>query len=281
MREQFYALQLREKEAQAKYTDDHPKMRQIRQQIAAARAVLSRKRRTASRSPRSPAGCTSRPNRRCWSRSRAGFAAKRGPGNCKTQLAAVRGELTKLNENEMRLAAPQRDVDLLESDYRKYATNLEQARIDQQLETQRMSNISVVQPASYEPRPVYPRRLLNLLLGICAGVFGALALPLALEQLGPSPRSPDDSQSGPSICRLRRDPRAEDCGNWSSTEEGDVRNPSQDVRAMLLTRLALAARRLARRSAASALRMLDPASSSIGSCDANGRAATARARSFR
>ncbi len=37
MREQFYILQVREKEAQAKYTDDHPKMKQIREQIAHSR----------------------------------------------------------------------------------------------------------------------------------------------------------------------------------------------------------------------------------------------------
>ena len=89
--------------------------------------------------------------------------------------------MTTLNENELRLAALQRDVDLLETDYRKYSANLEQARIDQQLEAQRMSNISIAQPASFEPRPVRPRTMLNLLLGLCAGVLGGLALPLALE----------------------------------------------------------------------------------------------------
>ena len=40
MRDQFYALQVREKEAQAKYTENHPKMQQIREQIATSRHIL-------------------------------------------------------------------------------------------------------------------------------------------------------------------------------------------------------------------------------------------------
>ena len=83
------------------------------------------------------------------------------------------------------LAATQREVDLIETDYRKYSANLEQARIDQQLEIERMSNVSVVQPASYEPRPVRPRVALNLLLGLFAGALGGLALPLAARAVRP------------------------------------------------------------------------------------------------
>ncbi len=95
----------------------------------------------------------------------------------------------------MRIAALQREVDLLETDYRKYSANMEQARIDQQLEVQHMSNIGVVQPASYEPRPVRPRTMLNLLLGIGVGLFGGLALPLVLDQFGGSPPAPRNGQT--------------------------------------------------------------------------------------
>jgi uncharacterized protein involved in exopolysaccharide biosynthesis len=192
MREQFYVLQLREKEAEARYADEHPKMQQIRQQIAAAGAVLQLEEKNRKQVIKEPGRLHQQAQTALLVEEPLLASLEARAGQLKTQLAAVRGELARLNGDEMRLAAVQRDVDLVESDYRKYATNLEQARIDQQLETQRMSNISVVQPASYEPRPVYPRRMLCLLLGICAGAFGALALPLALEQLGPSPQSSGD-----------------------------------------------------------------------------------------
>ena len=160
MREQFYILQLREKEAEARYAEDHPKMKEVRQQIAAAREVLQQEEKNRNQVTKEPGRLHQQAQTALLVEEPLRASLEARAGQLTMQLAAVRGKLTRLNGDEMRLAAIQRDVDLIESDYRKYATNLEQARIDQQLETQRMSNISVVQPASYEPRPVYPRRML-------------------------------------------------------------------------------------------------------------------------
>ena len=141
-------------------------------------------------------------------------------GQLKTQLAAVRGELGKLNADELRLAETQREVDLLDADYRKYSANLEQARIDQQLETERMSNVSVVQPASYEPRPVRPRVALNLLLGLCAGHVGRPGPAAGCSSSSTArcgrPRTWRNTSTCPSWPRFR----ASDPGNWPSTEKG-------------------------------------------------------------
>lgn len=187
MREQFYALQVREKEAQAKYSEDHPKMRQIREQVAAARKLLDQEERERRQVTLEPGLLHQKAQASLLAEEPLLAELAAQAQRLTTQLAAVRGELTKLNADELRLAAAQREVDLLEADYKKYAANLEQARIDQQLEVQRMSNISVVQAASYEPRPISPRVGLNLLLGLFVGGFGGLALPLALDQLDGRP----------------------------------------------------------------------------------------------
>ena len=89
----------------------------------------------------------------------------------------------------------------------RYSANLEQATIDQRLEVQRISNISVAQPASYEPRPIRPRTTWNLLLALCAGVLGGLALPLALEQLDRSVRTPEDVEKNLDLPTLGVIPR--------------------------------------------------------------------------
>lgn len=191
MREQFYALRVREKEAQAKYTEDHPKMLLIRDQIATARAVLDDEERGRKQVTKEPGRLHHQAEVALLGEEPALASLQSHTEKLQTQLAEVRKELAALNENEMQFAALQREVDLLEADYRKYSANLEQARIDQQLEVQRMSNIGIVQPASLEPRPVRPRKLLNLLLGMGVGLFGALALPLALEQLSGSPTVPE------------------------------------------------------------------------------------------
>ena len=206
MRDQFYALQVREKEAAAKYTDDHPKMKQIREQIATARAVLNQEDRDRKQVTKGPDKLYQQAEAAILAVEPSLASLGAQADRLQTQLADARKQLTGLNDNELRIVALQRDVDLLDIDYRKYSNDLEEARIDQQLEVQRMSNISIVQPASYEPRPIRPRKLLNLLLGIGVGAFGGLALPLVLDQFGGA-TPPERVQSPSRPATLGRRPR--------------------------------------------------------------------------
>jgi len=207
MREQFYALQVREKEAQAKYTDNHPKMRQIHEQIAASHVILEQEEETRRQITKEPGRLHHQAQSALLSELPLLASLDAQTARLQSQLTTVRGELVELNKNEMRFSAIQREVDLLEADYRKYAANLEQTRIDQQREIQQMSNISVAQAASFEPRPVRPRKLLNLLLGVCVGAFGGLALPLVLEQFDDSLQTSDDIEGHLDLPTLATIPR--------------------------------------------------------------------------
>lgn len=209
MREQFYALQVRAKEAQAKYTDDHPKMLQIHEQIAAARQILDQEERNRKQVTKEPGRLHQQAQAALLAEEPMLASLRVQSDQLKAQLASVRGDLTKLNEDEARIVAVQREVDLIEADYRKYAVNLEQARIDQQLETQRMSNISVVQPASYESRPISPRKGLILLLGLAAGVFGAAAVPLAFDGVSSPSRAAEEMSDRLGLPLLAVIPRVE------------------------------------------------------------------------
>ena len=71
----------------------------------------------------------------------------------RSQLAVARDELKIFNENELRVTELEREVEMLEGEYSKYSASLEQARIDQALEFQHMSNINVVQEATFEAGP--------------------------------------------------------------------------------------------------------------------------------
>jgi uncharacterized protein involved in exopolysaccharide biosynthesis len=195
MRDQFYALQIREKEAASRYSEDHPKMRQIREQIASSRAVLEQEDRNRKQITREPDKLRQLAEAAVLAEEPVLASLESQTKKLTLQLADARKELSALNNNELRIAALQREVDLLQANYRKYAGDLEEARIEQQLETQRMSNIGVVQAASYEPQPIRPRTTLNLLLGLGFGVFGGLALPLFLDQLG--------SRASPELTRRR------------------------------------------------------------------------------
>ena len=92
----------------------------------------------------------------------------------------------------MRLTRLQREMEIQDSNYRKYAASLEQSRIDHELEMQKISNISVVQKASYSVKPVRPNTIVNLAVGFFLGLFGGLGLAFFSEYLDHSIKKPED-----------------------------------------------------------------------------------------
>jgi uncharacterized protein involved in exopolysaccharide biosynthesis len=93
-------------------------------------------------------------------------------------LAAARDQWKSLNRHDLEINNLQREVELCEADYRRYAETYEQTRIDEALQWEKISNISVLQPATYEVKPVQPRKAITLVLGLLVGSFGGLALAL-------------------------------------------------------------------------------------------------------
>ena len=77
------------------------------------------------------------------------------------------------NQQELSIAGLERDIDVCQATYRKYAAGMEQARIDQAREMQRISNITVAQPATYEPETVFPKKTMFLAVGVLCGLVAA------------------------------------------------------------------------------------------------------------
>ena len=113
------------------------------------------------------------------------------------QLAAIRHELRSFNENQMQIVKLEHDADLQRAVFSRYATNLEQAKIDQALAAQRMSNISVAQPATFDPMPIAPKKPQILAIGVLLGLLGGIGVAL-LERLA---RSRDSHARGHSSRR--------------------------------------------------------------------------------
>jgi uncharacterized protein involved in exopolysaccharide biosynthesis len=207
IREQLYMLQLKSEDAHSRYTDAHPRMQQLQEQLSQARKIVDSQPPTRTHVTGGPsrlyeeaqaALLVEEPLLASW-QSRAGVL-----GN---QLAQVRGQLRAFNEDQLRIAQLERDVELCQANYRKYSVNLEQARIDQALEAERMSNLSVVQPASYEPRAVRPQRAMSMALGMVLGLLGGVGLALAADSRDRRLRSPEDLETKLSLPALGAVPR--------------------------------------------------------------------------
>ncbi|HUY31662.1 MAG TPA: hypothetical protein VMV69_02705 [Pirellulales bacterium] len=192
MRDQLYALEVKQQELHAKFTDAHPGIRQVREQIEAARAILDQEERTLTHVKTGPSKTYEAVQLALVTREPVLVSLRAKADALGGQLTAERTRLERFNDHELKLAKLERTIELEDANYRKYAENLEQANIDQALELERISNINIVQPATFEAKPVRPRPLINLALGIAAGLFGALALALAADRADHSFRTPDD-----------------------------------------------------------------------------------------
>jgi uncharacterized protein involved in exopolysaccharide biosynthesis len=182
MREQLYLLQIRQEDLLARYTADHYKVKQLRDQIAEAKAILSEEESRRTEKTEGP-NETYEATRLELIRKKPVLAALRVKTQKLTeQLREVEADLDSFNSDLLQVTALEREVDILEQNYRRYAYNLEQAQIDESLENQQISNVSV-QPATLSEKPVRPNKLINLILGLVLGTLGGLSCAIVCEFL--------------------------------------------------------------------------------------------------
>jgi len=101
-----------------------------------------------------------------------------------TQAAQQATQLAKLEEDRRRalaiepeLARLQRELDAAEKSFALYSDSTEKARIDRELDNNRISNIAVIEDATFNPSRVFPKSLTMLLLAIPLSLaVGLLAL---------------------------------------------------------------------------------------------------------
>ena len=191
LRKRLNELQLKEQELLSVFTLESIPVKEMRRQIDEARLLLEKT--VQPRQVTTEINVSYQEIRSLLIKEESGLPSLLAKAETlKAQLLKAVDDLTILNETEMRLTRLQREMEIQESNYRKYSASLEQSRIDHELEMQKISNISVVQKASYSLKPVWPRKLINLAVGLFLGVFGAVGLAFSSEYLDHSLKKPED-----------------------------------------------------------------------------------------
>jgi uncharacterized protein involved in exopolysaccharide biosynthesis len=181
MREHFYELQVREKEVLAKHAEAHPAAVLIRHQVEEAKKVLDQE----PDEPQVSIGPNKAHQEVTLSQLKAETTAASLTAlaaTLRSQLSAARQQLAQLNKHELEVTRLQREIELETANYKKYAENLEQARIDGELEATNISSLNVLQEPTYSITPTRPRRAMNLGLGFFGAAAASLAVGLCLEQ---------------------------------------------------------------------------------------------------
>ena len=110
----------------------------------------------------------------------------------KQQEVTIAKKISILNTDDIEIKRLEREVELAVTNYRKYAVNLEDARLSEELDLRAISNISVAQAATLEENPVSPSKALVAALGLFGMFFGSIMLVVSSKILSGSALLPEE-----------------------------------------------------------------------------------------
>jgi uncharacterized protein involved in exopolysaccharide biosynthesis len=186
-------LELKEKQLLTKYTADSRLVLNTKEEIQIVRQKLADQEAKRYESSRSGINPTYQGVQAELLRNEAEFKAIEAKSAVlKNRLGHHSRELEKLNQIEVNYNQLQQEVEVDRQNYRLYLTRYEESRISEAMDTEKISNISLVAPAQAPLHPVSPKKGLNILFSILLGGFGGLILAFGLEFFNDSFERPED-----------------------------------------------------------------------------------------
>ena len=207
MRQDLYQLEIREAELASRFTDVFPALVAVREQISTAKGPLGKEdqRRTQSTTT---LNSTHSQIKLTVLTENAGIdslnAQKRALDE---QLAQLRSRVRELNDKEPQIAKLEQEVALCKSNYQIYSEKSEQSRIDNALQNERITNVNVIQPASFAASPISPHKASVLAAGLLCGVVLGIGAALFAERCDSSLKTPADVEDRLSLPVLVAIPR--------------------------------------------------------------------------
>ena len=122
----------------------------------------------------------------------------------KDRLAALEAESISFNPKEGTLNNLIREVELQKNNYMLYAAKKENARIFLEKKKRDIANVSIASQASIPVKPVFPNKLLMLIVAVLIGAFSAVGTPFVLEFLDHRIKTVEDAEEALSIPVLSR-----------------------------------------------------------------------------
>ena len=172
-------LKLREQELLGKYTEESVLIVNTREEIKKAQELLTREERIYH-------------DKAVTTITHTLNALRSKESSQQHHLATYQEELNKVNNVELKLKELDRTVRLNEDNYQLYVKNMEEARISNAMDIQKIANISVTEPALPPIKPVKPKKLLNIILSIILGGVSGIGVAFSFEYFSHSFNTSED-----------------------------------------------------------------------------------------
>src|SRR5207248_7372879 len=184
-------LQNKRTQLLTKVRPDDGLVKEVKEQIRITREALAR----ADQKTSSEEATDLNPLRQTWetdlARARldqSGAKARRD--TLAAQLQQYEGSLKKLEADTAKHDDLEREKKEAEENYQLYAKKREEARIADELDRQKITNVSIAEVATAPETPTSPNRPVNLMLGIVLAAFLSLGSVFSAEMLSDAVYTP-------------------------------------------------------------------------------------------
>ncbi len=168
-------MKLKETDMAARYPDTYRPLAELREQIKQAEIMLKKERESLTTVTTGLDPNHQQLQFQLDSERATLNAQKARETSIAAEIERVQAKLADLTTLDAEATRLDRDVEVASQEYRDYREGLQRARISAAMDMDKVSNVSVVQPATASTIPVKPQKMrilaLGLFMGLCGGVF--------------------------------------------------------------------------------------------------------------
>jgi uncharacterized protein involved in exopolysaccharide biosynthesis len=183
-RSKLLNLRLREQELVVQFADDSPPLKQVRAEIRLAEGFLRQQAAEFAGTVRHARNTTLMSIEQELARSDADRASLTGrTASLRSELAKLDGQIESISKHDSERWLLERAVDTGRAEVKQITARLEQSRLLDALNENRVGNIALIQaPSLPDPRePIRPRWSVNLGLGLVIGLVLSVLSAVLLE----------------------------------------------------------------------------------------------------
>lgn len=195
MRQRIYELELELQKSLTKYTDDHPSLKRIREQLKGAQDILRQLNSERTDLSTTPNPVKVRLGEELQKQQTKIVGLESAIAEKENRQANSRRRITELLEYERHLTEVDREIRLRENSLELLRQKMEEARIIDELHSKKISNVHVFQPATFVERPVSPQKKILAFGFLFLGLTTGLGLSLLGESTSPLLRTKEDVES--------------------------------------------------------------------------------------
>ncbi len=183
-RAELLTLQLREKELLQKYKENNRLVKKVRAQIQLVKEFLENQPVGTNDSTRTGINPLYRFVEQALVDAKVKRNARKAQNqSLKKQLMLIERDLEEFSSAEPEMNMLLKDVEINEKSYENFASKLEETRILDAMDTQKIVNVVVIEKPVKPIKPVKPRKKINLLVGAILGTAMSLAYALFFDLL--------------------------------------------------------------------------------------------------